>query len=83
MQGARKLSFKEFERAVEEIAAEKKVGLEAVQRQIVASGGPKRTGTTQTSRVRLHDDKATYTGEEAIYLITPSNTQNGLMDSRS
>lgn len=66
LQGSRKLSFKEFERAVEEIAAEKKVGLETVQRQILASGGPKRTGTTPTSRVRLHDDKATYTGQAPL-----------------
>lgn len=62
------MSFKEFEKAVEEIAAEKKISLDAVQQQIVASGGPKRTGTTQTSRVRLHDDKATYTGRDSASL---------------
>jgi hypothetical protein len=62
LQGARKLSYKEFEKALLAIAEEKKVSLEAVQRQILASGGPQRSRTTPTSHVRLHDDKANYTG---------------------
>ena len=65
LQGARRITFKDFEKALEAIAAEKKLPVAEVQRRIVASGGPKRTGTTPTNHVRLHDDKSTFTGATA------------------
>jgi len=68
VQGARKLSFKEFEKALQAIAEEKKVSLEAVQRQICVSGGPQRSHTTPTNHVRLHDDKSSYTGTPSMGL---------------
>ena len=62
MQGARKIAFREFEKALGLLAAEKGVSVDAVQAAVVASGGPQRNSTTPAANVRLHDDKSTYTG---------------------
>lgn len=56
------MSFKEFENALELLAAAKGVDREEVRQKVAASPGPA-CNATQASAVRLHDDKSTYTGE--------------------
>jgi len=58
---ARKITFAQFQQAVEQIANKKGVAKEDVVRQIEKTGGPHFHGTKAES-VRLHDDKTTYTG---------------------
>ena len=67
MQGARKLDFKGFIKAVEEIAKAKKVPVGSVQQQIISGGGPQVSSTTPSCHVRLHDDKSSYTGEPSLW----------------
>lgn len=62
MQGSRRMSFKEFENALELLAGAKGVDREEVRQKVAASPGPA-CNATQASAVRLHDDKSTYTGE--------------------
>lgn len=82
LQGARRIVFKDFEKALAAIAAEKNASLEAIQAQIVSSGGPKRTGTTQAGHVRLHDDKSNYTGASlAISCDTPLHVRLAISSS--
>jgi hypothetical protein len=66
VQGARKIEFCHFKRALELIAEDKKVPVEQVHNQLIRSGGPRRNAT-QADFVRLHDDKSTFTG-----MSTPS-----------
>ena len=60
-QGSRKMSFKEFENALELLAADKGVSGEDLREKIAASSGPM-CNATQAASVRLHDDRSTYTG---------------------
>ncbi|KAL3156386.1 hypothetical protein ABBQ38_000700 [Trebouxia sp. C0009 RCD-2024] len=59
--GARRMSFKEFENALELLASCKGVPGEELRQQVAASAGPL-CNATQAAAVRLHDDKSTYTG---------------------
>lgn len=61
VQGARKIEFCHFKRALELIAEDKKVPVEQVHHKLLRSGGPRRNAT-QADFVRLHDDKSTFTG---------------------
>ena len=62
VQGARRMSFKEFENALELLASNKGVSGEQLRQQVAASAGPL-CNATQAAAVRLHDDKSTYTGQ--------------------
>ena len=61
VQGTRKMSFKDFENALEMLASDKGVPGEELRRKVTASGGPM-CNATQAAAVRLHDDRSTYTG---------------------
>ncbi|KAL3132079.1 hypothetical protein ABBQ32_008689 [Trebouxia sp. C0010 RCD-2024] len=63
--GARRMSFKEFENALELLAAGKGVSGQELRQQVAASAGPL-CNATQAAAVRLHDDKSTYTGQFVI-----------------
>lgn len=65
VQGARRMSFKEFENALELLAAGKGVSGQELRQQVAASAGPL-CNATQAAAVRLHDDKSTYTGQFVI-----------------
>lgn len=62
MQGSRRMSFKEFENALELLATAKGVAGDEVRQKVAASPGPS-CNATQAAAVRLHDDKSTYTGK--------------------
>ena len=66
-QGARKIDFKAFRKAVEEIAKAKKADKGAIEQQIIASV-PQKSNTTSAGRVRLHDDKDSYTGMSLSFM---------------
>jgi hypothetical protein len=68
LQGARKIEFAAFEKALPLLAKEKGVATEEVRRAIVLSGGPHRNTTVTPDFVRLHDDKSTFTGEKTLLL---------------
>ncbi|DBA71896.1 TPA: hypothetical protein ACH3X2_010942 [Trebouxia sp. C0005] len=59
--GARKMTFKEFENALELLASSKGVSGEELRQKVAASAGPM-CNATQATAVRLHDDRSTYTG---------------------
>lgn len=59
--GARKMSFNEFENALELLAGSKGVPGEELRQKVAASAGPM-CNATQATAVRLHDDRSTYTG---------------------
>ncbi len=56
------MSFKEFENALELLAADKGVPGEELRQKVAASSGPM-CNATQAASVRLHDDRSTYTGQ--------------------
>lgn len=62
MQGARKLSWAQFEKALELLAQEKRADPLSIARAVAAGRGPRHNATTAAVHVRLHDDKSTYTG---------------------
>ena len=62
LQGARRMSFKEFDNALELLASDKGVSGEELRQTVAASAGPL-CNATQAAAVRLHDDKSTYTGQ--------------------
>ena len=55
------MSFREFEQALELLAADKGVAADEVRQKVAQSSGPL-CNATQAAHVRLHDDKSTYTG---------------------
>jgi len=59
--GQRRISFQQFENALEFIAEKSGSELAELRDVVAASGGPAFAGT-QMENVRLHDDKSTYTG---------------------
>ena len=62
-QGARKIDYAGFERALPLLAAERGCACDEVRRAIVLSGGPRRNSAVKADAfVRLHDDKSTFTG---------------------
>ncbi|KAF8821388.1 p25-alpha family protein [Cardiosporidium cionae] len=63
-QGAKRISFSDFEKAVEKIAEKKGVKPSTITENIIRSEGPLYTGT-KTEKVRLYEDKSTYTGVHA------------------
>lgn len=63
MQGARKIDYAAFERALPLLAEAKGVPAADVRRRIVLSEGPCRNSSVTPDFVRLHDDKTTFTGE--------------------
>ena len=71
VQGARKIDFRSFRKAIEEIAKAKSVDPITIEQQIIASGGPQMSSTTPSCHIRLHDDKASYTG----MFLTPQTVQ--------
>ena len=62
VQGARKIDFAAFQKALPLLAAEKGCRAEDVRRSIVLSEGPRRNSSVTPDFVRLHDDKTTFTG---------------------
>ena len=62
MQGARKIDFAAFQKALPLLAEEKGCRAEDVRRSIVLSEGPRRNSSVTPDFVRLHDDKTTFTG---------------------
>ena len=67
-QGARKIGFAGFQRAVELLAEERRCDVEAVRRAVVLSGGPHANTHVTPDYVRLHDDKSTYSGAAPRWL---------------
>ncbi len=61
-QGARKIDFAGFQRAVDLLADARGCAPEAVRRAVVLSGGPQTNTHVTPDYVRLHDDKSTYSG---------------------
>jgi len=61
----RRIDFMQFVRAVDQIAALKKTGFSDLVGKLASAGGPKIGGTPRGAQVRLHDDKAGYTGVHA------------------
>ena len=62
VQGARKIDFAAFQKALPLLAVEKGCRAEDVRRSIVLSEGPRRNSSVTPDFVRLHDDKTTFTG---------------------
>ncbi|CDJ70572.1 p25-alpha domain-containing protein, putative [Eimeria necatrix] len=62
--GAARLTFSEFEAAMEAVAAKKKLPLAALLQQVGPGGGPQFQGTAAAA-VRFYDDKSTFTGVHA------------------
>ncbi|KAK9810553.1 hypothetical protein WJX73_000223 [Symbiochloris irregularis] len=60
--GARKIGWTAFEKALVLLADERKADPLTVARAVAACQGPRNNATTAAVRVRLHDDKSTYTG---------------------
>ncbi|PRW50951.1 p25-alpha family [Chlorella sorokiniana] len=58
--GAKRIGFEAFETALEKVAAKKHVSVAEVAAAIVATGGPKSSGTVAES-CRFFDDKSTWT----------------------
>jgi hypothetical protein len=58
---AKKITFAEFLKAVAEVATKSKVTTEDIVAKIVASGGPKSSGTVAQAN-KFHDDKSLYSG---------------------
>lgn len=58
---AKVLTYGDFQSALEQIAAKKKVTKDAIVEKIVKSGGPHFQGT-KADYVKFHDDKSLYTG---------------------
>ena len=61
----RRIGFREFEAALQLVAAAKRVDVGAVAAAVVATGGPRASRATAPDAVRWHDDKAAYTGVAA------------------
>ena len=58
---ARKISYAQFESALEQCATKKGITKAELVKRIEAVGGPKFQGT-KAEYVKFHDDKSTYTG---------------------
>ena len=71
MQGSRRMSFQEFERALEVLAADQGVEAQQVRQKVASSSGPL-CNAIQAAPMRLHDDKSTYTGTPACSLPNKS-----------
>ncbi|PFH33097.1 p25-alpha family protein [Besnoitia besnoiti] len=78
--GAKRITYEDFEKVVEEIAKRKKTSLEEVTEKMCSSSGPSFTGT-KMEPVRFYDDKSTFTGVHAhggpSTLDKPSTKFNG------
>ncbi|DBA79157.1 hypothetical protein WJX77_005720 [Trebouxia sp. C0004] len=59
--GSQKLTFPEFEKALELIAEKKGISLDDLKSKLTSASGPKTQATTP-DYVKFHDDKSTYTG---------------------
>ena len=59
--GIRKITFPQFQSALEQVAAKKGVSMEFIMKKIAKAGGPQFQGT-KADFVKFHDDKTTYTG---------------------
>ena len=57
VQGARRISWGEFERALSLLAAEKDAQVEAVQQAVAGCLGPSHGGPGAGNHVRLHDGR--------------------------
>jgi DNA-binding phage protein len=58
---ARKITYAQFQKGVEEMAKKKGVTFEQLSETICSKGGPTFTGT-KAEAVKYHDDKSLYTG---------------------
>lgn len=71
---ARKITYAQFEKGIEECATKKGISAEALSEKICSVGGPVYTGT-KAEAVKYHDDKSLYTG---VYANGgPSNVDAG------
>uniref|UniRef100_A0A0G4HN69 EF-hand domain-containing protein n=1 Tax=Chromera velia CCMP2878 TaxID=1169474 RepID=A0A0G4HN69_9ALVE len=61
---ARKITFQQFIDALDHMATKKGISKEDLAAKIVATGGPKFTGT-KAEAVKFYDDKSTFTGVHA------------------
>ena len=64
--GAKKLKWMQFLQALELCAATRRIGVEKVQELIMACAGPSLNRPSVSEPVRLHDDKALYTGVHVV-----------------
>ena len=64
--GAKKLRWAQFLQALELCAATRRIGVEKVQELIMACAGPSLNRPSLSEPVRLHDDKALYTGVHVV-----------------
>ena len=64
--GAKKLRWIQFLQALELCAATRRIGVEKVQELIMACAGPSLNRPSLSEPVRLHDDKALYTGVHVV-----------------
>ena len=64
--GAKKLRWMQFLQALELCAATRRIGVEKVQELIMACAGPSLNRPSLSEPVRLHDDKALYTGVHVV-----------------
>ena len=64
--GAKKLKWVQFLQALELCAATRRIGVEKVQELIMACAGPSLNRPSLSEPVRLHDDKALYTGVHVV-----------------
>ena len=61
---ARKITFAQFSKGIEECAKKKKISFDALSEKLCSIGGPVFTGT-KAEAVKYHDDKNLYTGVHA------------------
>ena len=73
-QGARKIDFAAFERALPLLAEHKGLALGEVRCAMVLSEGPRRNTSVTPDFVRLHDDKNTFTGKACSFHYPPQIT---------
>lgn len=71
--GERKITFAQFQQALEAVAALQGLGADAVESKVVASKGPLLTSSGMPTRVKLHDDKSLHTGMPKHAWVSPSN----------
>lgn len=79
---ARKISFAQFQKGVEELAKKKKITAEALEQKILSTGGPVFSGTKAEAN-KFHDDKSLYTGVHANGGPSTVDAGNGMISDIS
>lgn len=79
---ARKITYEQYEKGIEQCAAKKKVSYDALVEKICSVGGPVFTGT-KAENVKYHDDKSLYTGVYAQGGPSTVDAGNGMISDIS